>query len=295
METRKCRWCGKEIPNDKLLCEKCEQKFTEIKTEYNQSHNQTQSTNSENSPSPNNNTPKKSIRIGKLTIKKPILILIILFSIALISGIGILIYNNSICSFSSCNNLCSQGSPYCYKHTCRYPGCTFGTFSNYCDDHTCKYTFCNNGICDDSEYCYEHKCVHDGCKNKKGIGSDYCINHQVDMRNRLKVNTFWFSLNSVGGIKLHFEAENISGKEIKYINFPIYLYNAVGDSIESDFGESKIDVEIVGVIHPKRDAKIDGDIIGYCERVTKLVINNVTITYTDGTQESGHLGYSAGH
>lgn len=226
-----------------------------------------------------------------MSSKKPLLIITILFVIAIAIGIGVAIYNASTCSRNGCNNPRLSGSDYCVEHTCKYPDCTFAASDGYCYMHTCKYTLCENRICEGSDYCSIHKCERDGCKNQKAPGSDYCSNHQINMRTRLKVTSFWFLLNSAGGIQFHFEAENISGKEIKYINFPIYMYNSVGDSIKSDFGESKIDVEIVGVIKPYSNAKINGDVIGYCERASKIIVNNVTITYMDGTHETGHLGY----
>lgn len=303
-----CRKCGAELPDESLFCNKCGEKVIDQIEEPCSNKNETTETNfDENSNTRDidintdtNNENASTLNAGiseeSMSSKKPLLIITILFVIAIAIGIGVAIYSASTCSLSSCNNPRTSGSDYCVEHTCKYPDCTFCAGSDdYCYIHTCKYALCDNRVCEGSEYCSTHKCERDGCNNQKVIGSDYCSSHQIDMRTRLKVNTFSFSLNSAGGIRLHFEAENISGKEIKYINFPIYMYNSVGDSIKSDFGESKIDVEIVGVIKPNSNAKINGDVIGYCERATKILVNNVTVTYMDGTRETGHLGYYNGY
>ena len=303
-----CSKCGNEMTNDSLFCNKCGSKVETIDSDdntisKNEDYCAFASKNIENiyssSVSKENSDDKSSIadttciavpppqRQRKIVISIIALLAIVAIIIIVISSI----YAASICSWENCNESRADGSVYCYKHTCKYKDCTSLAFDGYCYSHNCKHVLCDNIIIDDSEYCWAHKCERSGCKNEKAVGSDFCSSHQVNMRTRLDLSSFWFSLNSAGGIKLHFEVKNNSGKEIKYIKFPVFLYNAVGDSIKSDFGENSIDVEIVGPIKTIGTAKIDGDVIGYCDLAARIDINNITIIYMDGTRESGRFGY----
>lgn len=309
-----CRKCGNEMPDDSLFCNKCGAKVEIIDNQNDNTCNESVNENtygnecneeiiSEKNTNANSvaNNSTEDLSNDETTVnsqlqsnKKPTSIIAILVTLAVVIIIIIMSINAATtCSLDNCSRTRDNNSEYCDEHTCNYSNCTRLAFDGYCYSHTCSYTLCDNIICDDSEYCYSHKCNRDGCKNQKAINSDYCSSHQVNMRTRLDVKSFWFKLNSAGGIKLYFEAKNNSGKEIKYINFPVYLYNAVGDSIESDFGDRNISVEIVGPVKAGATAKIDGDIIGYCDLADRIDIKNVTITYMDGTRESGNLGYYA--
>lgn len=206
--------------------------------------------------------------------------------------------NAKKCSIGSCDNYIMEGSEYCKEHTCEESGCTSpkSKYDRYCYpheiEHTCESLGCEEYSVDGGEYCYEHTCKESGCYNRKGYGSDYCTDHQVDMRARLTDSSFYFSLNSAGGIKFNFSAKNSTGKEIKYVRFDVELRNAVGDLVKDEIeNTTSVSVEIVGPVKPGSEVNMSNEIIGYCDTCARIYIGDITIIYTDGTSETGHYGY----
>ncbi len=206
--------------------------------------------------------------------------------------------NAKRCTLGSCNNYKMDGSEYCREHTCKESGCTSpkSKYDSYCytheKEHMCVYSGCEKYRVDGGEYCYEHTCKESGCYNRKGYGNDYCTDHQVDMRERLTDSSFYFSLNSAGGIKFSFSATNSTGKEIKYVRFDVELRNAVGDLVEDEIKDTtSVSVEIVGPVESGSKVNMSNEIIGYCDTCARIDIDDITIIYTDGTSETGHFGY----
>lgn len=112
------------------------------------------------------------------------------------------------------------------------------------------------------------------------------------MRKRLTSSKFGFSLNSAGGIVFSFEAKNSTGKEIKYVRFSVYLYNAVGDLIQDEIKRTtSVDVEIIGPIADKKTVSLNREIIGYADDCAKIEIKDITIEYSDGSDETGKFNY----
>lgn len=234
---------------------------------------------------------------GSPIVKKMAWILVVIFVFIII--IAIFISNDAKkCSFGSCNNLKMEGSKYCVDHTCKEKDCysSKSEYDSYCriheEKHICAYSGCENYKVSGGEYCYSHTCSKTGCYNEKGYGSDYCTDHQVDMRKRLTDSSFFFLINSAGGIEFTFSAKNSTGKEIKYVRFDVELRNAVGDLVKDEIKrKATVSVEIVGPVKAGGKVSMSSKIIGYCDTCARIDINDITIIYTDGTSETGYFGY----
>lgn len=268
-----CRKCGFKIPDNELACPKCGEKIIFVNNGIERIDTHATSQNRKN----------KIIVFSSFTV-------VILFII-----ICLIIHNVTICHTEGCGSKRINGSKYCFEHTCLYPDCSLESkYFDYCYSHRCQYTNCTNRVGgEDYKYCIEHNCEYKGCKNQRTPESCYCKSHQTSMRSNIRLVELSFSLNSAGGIELNFEAINCLHSKIKYVEFPMHIYNAVGDEIKTDFNEETINVKISGNADYAETVKIDREIVGYCKKANKIQIDNITVIYTDGTKMSGHYGYYA--
>lgn len=100
-------------------------------------------------------------------------------------------------------------------------------------------------------------------------------------------NSYYY-IDSVGGVEVYFNFKNNTDRKIKYIDFSVDLYNAVGDKIRDTItGSSSYAVEYTGPLEA-------GASTGDFTRMNKfynpnysgrLKFTDVTITYMDGTTE----------
>lgn len=294
-----CRKCGNQIPDDSVFCLKCGEKVVEADLQPNRIFDELVSrpddtltgtgSNEHNSKSVESESPAKpnfrfvAIAIGVIAV------FVILFSI---------INESRRCSFSSCENIKAENSKYCREHTCEYEDCNSSKTKNdtYCYHHELELC-CSEDDCDSlkvtgGEYCYAHTCKNANCLEARFWDTDYCWDHQISMRERLTNSSFFFSLNSAGGIVFSFNATNSTGKEIKYVRFEVELYNAVGDRAYDEIKDtSTVDVEIIGPVKAGKEVSLSKEIIGYCDNCAKIQINDITIVYTDGTSETGSFNY----
>lgn len=140
----------------------------------------------------------------------------------------------------------------------------------------------------------------DGESGHSDNGKGYCsfCNERltIDMKTVVgapKKNMFGFCYykNSADGIKVCWMAENLSGKTINYYTITVYFYNAVGDPAYSEFtGKSSKTVKYVGPVAPGKDLLIFG-IVDYVPVCSKVVIGEITLEYSDGTQDTGWYGH----
>lgn len=115
---------------------------------------------------------------------------------------------------------------------------------------------------------------------------------KVDMRERVgEPQTFWYDYDYK--FYMNWEAENISGKTIKYCEIEVVGINSVEDIISSRTFKITGPIENGDII--KCDLK-SGNIYGEwwddMEGVKKVEITNITLEYMDGTKETGDYGYS---
>ncbi|WP_310605628.1 zinc-ribbon domain-containing protein [Anaerosporobacter sp.] len=282
-----CRKCGNEIPDDSVFCLKCGAEVV-ISQKGERTVSSDLNKKSEEVFVASRSGGKK-IKYGIVAIMS---ILIILFIITEILEIA------RKCDMgSSCGKFKIDGSDYCEDHTCNEEECTSSKSvdKDYCttheEEHKCVAAGCKN-VRSGGKYCYEHTCAEAGCGKRTKDGSKYCSDHHVDIVKTIG-NNFGFTLNSVGGIELYFEAQNNNWNEIKYIRFYVDLYNAVGDKIKDSIkNTSSVYVEITGPIGIS-ESVVYKDIIGYNSNCAKIAISEVTIVYTDGTSRTGAYGYSA--
>ena len=298
-----CRKCGNQIPNDSVFCLKCGEKVVEADWQPNSNSDElaqavpgeTDDTlmdtdNKEQNSDSVENEPKIRMNFR--------LIAIAIGVIAVFAILLSVINESRRCSFSSCENIKAENSKYCREHTCKYEGCYSSKTKNdtYCYHHElelcCSEDDCDGLKVDGGEYCYSHTCKNSSCLEARFWDTDYCLEHQISMREKLTNSSFYFSLNSAGGIVFSFSATNSTGKEIKYVRFEVELYNAVGDRAYDEIkNTSTVDVEIIGPVKAGKKVSLSKEIIGYCDNCAKIQINDITIVYTDGTSETGSFNY----
>lgn len=299
-----CRKCGHNILDDSVFCSHCgtkivtinktvdnEKKISKLSDEKLVHIKNEHSSENELIPLTKNTTVKKQNIFLYLCIFVSIIILFVI--------IMLIVNEAAMCSLSSCDNIKKEGYEYCNKHLCEYSGCdNLKSYDSdvYCYSHK-KQLSCIEDDCDllkveGGEYCSSHTCDKSDCFLKKSYDSEYCFDHQINMRELLTTSSFGFKLNSAGGIKFSFSAKNSTGKTIKYVRFKAYMQNAVGDRIAEDITDNYyIEVEIIGPVKKNEWVTMSDEIIGYCDNLYRLDINDITIVYTDGTSETGSFNY----
>lgn len=107
-----------------------------------------------------------------------------------------------------------------------------------------------------------------------------------------KPTTFKYAINSADGVTLTFLADNISGKSIKYYTLKISTYNTVGDpSYDSITDKCVFYQKYVGPIEPNAQI-VMYNLFTYQTALHKIVIDEISIEYMDGTKETVKYGYS---
>ena len=91
---------------------------------------------------------------------------------------------------------------------------------------------------------------------------------------------------------MRFDVYNCFSKTIKYVEFTLTNYNAVGDMQRDDMGRASRTVRGIGPIDPDEDARYSWDDIFWDDRdvIDRTKLTNVKFIFKDGTTRvfSGH-------
>lgn len=87
---------------------------------------------------------------------------------------------------------------------------------------------------------------------------------------------------------MHFDVYNCFSKTIKYVEFTMTNYNAVGDVQRDDIGRATRTVKGIGPIEPEDGGRYSWDDIFWDDRdvIRKTRLTNVKFIFTDGTTKS---------
>ena len=97
----------------------------------------------------------------------------------------------------------------------------------------------------------------------------------------------YIDMDSVGGVEPVFFIVNNSNKTVKYINFNVTFYNAVGDKVFNEIGNyGNAKLRITGPLKPWHGEMYCWDPVFYNYSVEKIYVKQATITYMDGTQKT---------
>ncbi|MBR0470899.1 MAG: hypothetical protein IJJ55_06765 [Clostridia bacterium] len=108
-----------------------------------------------------------------------------------------------------------------------------------------------------------------------------------------KKGNFYCEVNSAGGVKLNWCANNLTDKTIKYITMTLRLYNRVNDLLPDDYGQVSHEIKFTGPIEPHGSLWLYTDRpFAYANTCQSVSIDEMTIEYTDGTIISGNYGYA---
>lgn len=136
-----------------------------------------------------------------------------------------------------------------------------------------------------------------GHSDNGGICSRCGEKLSIDMKTKVgdpDVNSFFgfsYYKNSADGIKLCWQAENISGKTIKYYTITVYFYNSVDDPAASEItGKTSKTMKFVGPVNPSENLIIF-NIVDYVPTCRKVLLGEITLEYMDGTVDTGWYGY----
>ncbi len=93
--------------------------------------------------------------------------------------------------------------------------------------------------------------------------------------------------NSANGVGVLIKFVNKSNKTIKYADFYLQPYNAVGDAVRCTIKKiSELSCEYTGPLGCNKKSEIVAENLWYNPNVSKVVINKVQLQYMDGTRET---------
>lgn len=141
----------------------------------------------------------------------------------------------------------------------------------------------------------EPTCDEVGHDYVKGVCEKCGDSIKIDMTQRVSDPSRYMecSLNSANGMKTQWFAKNISGKTIKYCHITFRFRNRVGDSAYDELTGKDFKVyKLTGPIEPNEEFGMSGEIIGYFDDCYTVTIEEITLEYMDGTQETGSYGWS---
>lgn len=111
--------------------------------------------------------------------------------------------------------------------------------------------------------------------------------HIKDVKNSIRLTSYYLSgANSCGGRDIHFNYQNLSKKTIKYLDFSVTFYNAVGDLAYDEIrGYCGFNGRTTGPIKPN-GSNYDSCLYEcaiYNYQAKKMTLNSIRIEYMDGS------------
>ncbi len=93
--------------------------------------------------------------------------------------------------------------------------------------------------------------------------------------------------NSAGGVSVSQSYFNASGKTMKYITFTYIPYNSVKDMVYCTISKkAKVSGKLTGPVRPNAYGFVEWDNLWYNPTITKVLVDEVTVEYMDGTIET---------
>lgn len=121
---------------------------------------------------------------------------------------------------------------------------------------------------------------------KSDIGT-YVYNITVYNKKSDPIRAGFIEMNSADGIEPTLFIANNSGKSIKYVDFNATFYNAVGDKVRNDIGNSYSKaLQIIGPIKPWTMDYFKWDPVFYSPVVKRMYVKSAAITYMDGSKKT---------
>ena len=97
----------------------------------------------------------------------------------------------------------------------------------------------------------------------------------------------FIEMNSVDGIEPTLFIANNSGKTIKYVDFNATFYNAVGDKVRNDIGNSYSKaLQIIGPTKPWTMDYFKWNPVFYSPVAKRMYVKSATIPYMDGSKKA---------
>ena len=112
--------------------------------------------------------------------------------------------------------------------------------------------------------------------------------HLQEVKNSICLTSYWLSgANSCGGRDIHFNFKNLNReKTIKYLDFSVSFYNAVGDKAYDEIRDySTFNGRITGPVKPNGTNYNSNffECAIYNYQAKKMVLNSIDIEYMDGS------------
>lgn len=121
---------------------------------------------------------------------------------------------------------------------------------------------------------------------KSSLGT-YVYNITVYNKKSDPLRAGFIEMDSVGGIEPTIFIANNSSKTIKYVNFKVTFYNAVGDKVQNEIGYGYTqNLRIIGPIKPWTMDYFKWDPVFYNGVAKRMYVKSATVTYMNGSKKT---------
>ena len=121
---------------------------------------------------------------------------------------------------------------------------------------------------------------------KSSLGT-YVYNITVYNKKSDPLRAGFIEMDSVGGIEPTIFIANTSSKTIKYVDFKVTFYNAVGDKVQNEIGYGYTkNLQIIGPIKPWTMDYFKWDPVFYNGVAKRMYVKSATVTYMNGSKKT---------